>query len=130
MTQSSRSRKEQSKRFLERQCVASNSLARNPLPNPFCSQQLLHAPNLLSNPACVKNTHTGIPPVSLPPLPPKLQHSKFTQPFPPELPNAKIPANYRSGPPPLIPKASRSKFNTSLVFSYDLKGRNGARNQK
>ena len=32
MTQSSRSRKEQSKRFLERQCVASNSLARTPPP--------------------------------------------------------------------------------------------------
>lgn len=58
MTQSSRSRKEQRKGLLERQCVASNSLARTPPPESASTSTSTLKPYLLTN------TQTNPPPVS------------------------------------------------------------------
>lgn len=91
MTQSSRSRKEESKRSLERQCWASNSLAWTPLPILFFApDNLVHAPNQHLKPAWIQTPQTK-PPQSLF-YPQNLQHEgRLTS--QPKVPDAKSPTS-------------------------------------
>lgn len=91
LTQLSRSRKEQSKQFLERQCVASNSLARTPPPESVFAPNDLYIPQIYTQTLPAYKYPNQFPHQSF--FSSNLQNSKFAQPFP------------QRSPPPFAPPA-------------------------